>query len=196
MPPKTNDLQFLDQLRSYYAQHKAFPSYQRLATHLGFASRSAIKKLLERLRQQRFIERNAHTKWIPGARFFERALSQTPVVAGMPSLADDLAEEPLAIDQWFVRNPATTVLVPVTGDSMIDAGIYEGDVAVVEKQTSAEPGQLVIALVDGEWTLKTLGTEEGQPILLPANAAYSPIRPQSSLQICGVVVGLMRRYGR
>lgn len=196
MPPKTNDSQFLDQLRTYYAQHKAFPSYQRLALHLGFASRSAIKKLLERLCQQGFITRNAHAKWIPDKRFFERALSSTPVVAGMPTLAHDLAEEPLAIDQWFVRKPATTVLVPVTGDSMIDAGICEGDVAVVERQTSAEPGQLVIALVDGEWTLKTLGVEEGRHILLPANRAYSPIRPQWNLQICGVVVGLMRRYGR
>lgn len=190
------DLYFLNCLRDYFAQHQAFPSYQKLALHLGLSSRSAVKKVLDRLSANRFLMRNSDRHWIPGERFFERTLSQTAVLAGPPGMADDLTGEPFAIDQWFVRKPSSTFLLPVKGDSMIEAGICEGDIAVVERQSKAENGQLVVALIDGEWTLKTLCIEGKDCSLLPANRAYLPIRPTGALQICGVVVGLMRRYGR
>lgn len=196
MPPATNDALFLDRLRAYFAKHRAFPSYQRLARCFGLASRSAVKKVLERFAKQGFVARNEDAHWIPGERFFERAIALSSVAAGTPTPADDVSAEPFAIDQWLVRAPTKTIFVPVRGDSMIDLGIYEGDVAVVERETEAQPGQLVIALVDGQWTLKTLGQEGGAPLLLPANAAYAPIRPQASLQLGGVVVGILRRYGR
>lgn len=196
MPKVARDLFFLSRLRDYFAENQAFPSYQKLTVHLGLASRSAVKKILDRLSSHGFLTRNADGHWIPGTRFFERMLSQTAVLAGPPSAAEDLSGEPFAIDQWFVRKPSATFLLPVKGDSMIEAGICEGDVAVVERQSRAEVGQLVVALVDGEWTLKTLARDESDYLLLPANAAYSPIRPQGALQICGVVVGIMRRYGR
>lgn len=196
MPPAIHDALFLERLRAYYAKYRAFPSYQRLASCLGLASRSAVKKVLERFAKQGFVARNEDAHWIPGGRFFERTIALSSVAAGVPTLADDVGAESFAVDRWLVRAPAKTVFVPVQGDSMIDAGIHEGDVAVVERQTSAQTGQLVIALVDGQWTLKTLGEEGGTPVLFPANAAYAPIRPQANLQIGGIVVGILRRYGR
>ena len=95
-----------------------------------------------------------------------------------------------------MRHPSRTVLVPVTGDSMLEAGIHPGDRVVVERDTPARPGDVVIAVVDGEFTLKTLAVESGEAVLKPANPAYPILRPGERLQIFGVVVGLVRSYRR
>jgi len=88
------------------------------------------------------------------------------------------------------------VLVPVTGDSMIEAGIHPGDVAVVERGAPARPGDRVVAVIDNELTLKTLAVEDGEAVLRPANPAYPVLRPGERLDIFGVVVGLIRNYRR
>jgi SOS-response transcriptional repressor LexA len=77
---------------------------------------------------------------------------------------------------------------------MVDAGIREGDIAVVERRADARSGQVVVALVDGEFTLKRLKYERGRPVLVAENRAYAAIRPQADLHIFGVVVGLARSY--
>ena len=77
---------------------------------------------------------------------------------------------------------------------MIEAGIHDGDVAVVEKRNLANVGDIVVAIVDNEFTLKTLDRERGKYILRPANPAYPVIRPQGTLEIFGVLVGLVRKY--
>ena len=82
----------------------------------------------------------------------------------------------------------------VRGDSMIDAGIFEGDLVVVEKQSTARRGDIVIAIVDNQFTLKRLDLERGQFILRPENKAYPVIRPEGALEIFGVMVGLVRKY--
>ena len=101
-----------------------------------------------------------------------------------------------SIDAWLVRQPSRTVLIPVTGDSMIEAGIHSGDRVVVERDTPARPGDVVVAVIDGEFTLKTLAVEDGEAVLRPANPAYPVLRPGDRLQIFGVVVGLIRSYRR
>ena len=85
-------------------------------------------------------------------------------------------------------------LITVKGDSMMDAGIVQDDVVIVEKKQLANIGDIVVAIVDGEFTLKTLGRESGQFVLYPANKAYPTIRPQGRLEIFGVVVGQFRKY--
>jgi repressor LexA len=77
---------------------------------------------------------------------------------------------------------------------MIDAGIHDGDIIVVERGTGAKAGDFVIAIVDDEFTLKELGLEKGKFILKPHNPAYPIIRPQGQLEIFGVMVGLVRRF--
>ena len=85
------------------------------------------------------------------------------------------------------------MLVRVKGDSMVDAGILEGDLVVVEKQPTAKPGDIVVAIVDGQFTLKRLDVERGQFLLRAENKAYAPIRPEGALEIFGVMVGLVRK---
>ena len=79
---------------------------------------------------------------------------------------------------------------------MIEAGIQPGDRVVVERDVPARPGDLVIAVIDNELTLKTLAVEGGAAVLKPANPAYPVLRPGERLQIFGVVVGLVRSYRR
>ena len=109
-------------------------------------------------------------------------------------MAFDTGHEALSIDQYLVSNPARTVLIRVRGDSMVDAGIHSGDVVVVEKRSAANVGDIVVAIIDNEFTLKRLGREKGQIVLRPENKAYPVIRPKGDIEIFGVVVGQFRKY--
>ena len=100
----------------------------------------------------------------------------------------------MSIDNYLVRNPSKTVLITVKGDSMIDAGLRDGDVVVVEKSASASVGDIVVAIVENEFTLKRLAKEKDRFVLRPENRAYPVIRPRGDLELFGVVVGMFRRY--
>ena len=195
MPKVADDAAYLAQLQDYYARWRVLPAYGPLEAVLGLASRSAVAKVLHRLRAAGYLERHPHHRWTPTASFFTRPWAEAPVPAGPPALPTDSGEAH-AIDAWLVRHPSRTVLVPVTGESMLEAGIHPGDRVVVERDTPARPGDVVIAVVDGEFTLKTLAVESGEAVLKPANPAYPILRPGERLQIFGVVVGLVRSYRR
>ena len=189
-----NDHEHLATLQGYYAEHRVLPSYARLMSLLGFASKSAVKKVLERLENAGMLERTLDGDWAPSERFFERAIATQPVPAGTPISADADIHEQISIDRFLIDQPAKTVLIRVKGDSMVDAGIRHGDLAVVERKTEASQGDIVVAVVDDEFTLKTLARDKDGYHLLPANPSYSVIRPNGKLEIFGVLVGLVRRY--
>lgn len=119
-------------------------------------------------------------------------LHESKVPAGFPSPAADHVEERLSTDDYLVSNPTATYFVRVTGDSMIDAGIFDGDVLVVDRSMTPVVGMVVLAEIDGEFTVKTLGRDK----LVPANPAYSPIRfnEGQEVAIIGVVTGSMRKF--
>lgn len=190
------DSTYLDKLRDYHADNKRIPSYARLAELLGFASKTAAMKFLGRLAERGLIERtNDGRAWIPCRSFFERPLASQTVPAGIPTGVQETATDSLLVDDYLIRHPSRSVLIPVRGDSMCDAGIHDGDIAVVERGRPAREGDFVVAIVDNEFTLKELRLERGVPCLHPHNQAYPVIRPRGSLEIFGVMVGLMRRYG-
>lgn len=189
-----HDQDHLATLQRYYAQNRVLPSYARLMELLGYASKSAVKKVLERLEAAGMLERTSDGDWAPTERFFERVVANEPVPAGMPISTFDSGVEQMTIDRYLVHEPGQTVLIRVKGDSMINAGIHSGDLAVVERRQGANVGEQVVAVVDGQFTLKTLGRDEQGYCLLPANPDYSVIRPNGQLEIFGVVVGLVRRY--
>ncbi len=189
----SQDAIHLSQIQDYYARHRVLPSYSTLGEQLGLKSKSTVAALVARLRMEGFLESAPDKRLKPGARFFERTLADS-VRAGLPQPADDSSRDTLTLDEFLIEQPSRTVLVRVKGDSMIEAGIHPGDIAVVEKRHDAHPGDLVIAVVDDEFTLKTLAREKGEYILQPANPAYPVIRPKGSLEIFGVVVGVVRKY--
>jgi len=181
-------------LQRYYAQHRVLPSYARLMEILGYASKSAVKKVLERLEAAGMLERTPDGDWAPTERFFERVVANEPVPAGMPVTTLDDGVEQMTIDRYLIQEPGQTVLIRVKGDSMINAGIHSGDIAVVERRQDAQVGEQVVAVVDDQFTLKTLGHDKAGYCLMPANPEFDVIRPNGKLEIFGVVVGLVRRY--
>ena len=189
----SNDRSYLASLQDYYARHRAFPSYSSIGGLLGLRSKSSVAALVARLKLGGYIESTPDRRIAPTRRFFERPLAEAPVQAGLPNPIDDAPGDALTIDDYLIDNPSQTVLVRVKGDSMIDAGIFEGDLVVVEKRNAARRGEIVIAIVDNQFTLKRLDLEGGRFILRPENKAYPVIRPEGTLEIFGVMVGLVRK---
>jgi DNA polymerase V len=98
----------------------------------------------------------------------------------------------LSADQYLVKNPTATYFVRVKGDSMVNAGIYSGDVLVVDRSVEPSIGQIILAEVDGEFTVKYLGQNQ----LVPANSHYSAISfdQADTVALIGVVTGSMRKF--
>jgi SOS regulatory protein LexA len=190
----SNDRSYLASLQDYYAQHRAFPSYSSIGGLLGLRSKSSVAALVARLKLGGFIETTPDRRLAPTRRFFERPLAEAAVQAGLPNPVDDAPSDALTIDDYLIDKPSQTVLVRVKGDSMIDAGIFEGDLVVVEKRNTARRGDIVIAIVDNQFTLKRLDLERERFVLRPENKAYPVIRPEGALEIFGVMVGLVRKY--
>ena len=133
----------------------------------------------------------------PNAPRSERPLFLSQVAAGFPSPADDHIERRLDLNQYMIQHDAATYFVRVKGDSMIDAGIRDNDVLVVDRSVTARAGCIVVAVVNGELTVKTLGrSKSGQPLLVPANANFAAIEIKDgmSFEVWGVVTGSVRKF--
>ena len=194
MPTPNRDHEHLAKLRDYYAESHRIPSNQRIGALIGI-SKPAARKFMERLEKHGFFERTPDDDaWIPGRRFFEHALSEDVVRAGMPAMARDVTTTPFYFDEYLVREPSQTVLIPVRGDSMTDAHIDDGDLAVIERGRAGSVCDFVVAIVDGDFTLKELVLEKGRFALKPHNPAYPLIVPEADLEIFGVMTGLVRRF--
>jgi repressor LexA len=116
------------------------------------------------------------------------------ITAGFPSPAEEELFENISLEEWLIRNPTSTFLVKVYGESMIEAGILPGDFVLVDRSLAPKNGDIVIAEVDGEWTMKYFRKQRGEILLVPANPRYPPIKPTESLNIFGVVIGVVRKY--
>ena len=190
----SRDLEYLEKLQDYYAEHRVIPSYSVLAALWGISAKSWVSECVKRFEEAGFLDWTPDNQLKPGRRFFERRVAHAPVQAGLPNPA--LAEGydfVSSIDEMVVRVPSKTVVVPVKGDSMVDAGILDGDKLVVEVQPHANVGDIVVAIVDNEFTVKYLEREKDGFVLKPANKAYPVIRPRGRLEIFGVMAGLVRR---
>ena len=134
--------------------------------------------------------------WVKASRERSLPLYSTKVAAGFPSPADDHVEKRLNPSDYLVENDNTTFFVRVKGDSMVDAGIFDDDVLVVDRALEARVGNIVLAMLDGEFTVKTLGRSKHGPRLIPANQNYPVIEVKEGqdLEVCGVVTGSMRKF--
>lgn len=112
-----------------------------------------------------------------------------PVAAGWPSPAEDYIEDTLDLHKFAVRNQPATFFLHASGDSMLGAGIHDGDILVVDRSITANPGKVVIAAIDGELTVKRLVKKGKKLLLMPENPDYPPIDITSHEDTCiwGVV---------
>jgi SOS regulatory protein LexA len=180
-------------LRSFYRSSKRMPSYAELAALLGFHSKNAAYRTARKLRDQGFIDIDTEGKIVPG-RTFQNLRLLGLVEAGFPTGAEEDIADTMSLDEYLIGNREAAYLLRVKGDSMMDAGIHEGDLVIAERSRPPKPGDIVIAEIDGGWTMKYLRKGKGGLYLEAANPRYEPIYPREELRVAAVVVGVVRKY--
>ena len=181
------------QVISFYEQNRRLPGYQELMSLLGFKSKNAAYKLISKLVEDGVVEKDAKGRLSPGTML--RGIRLLGVVeAGFPSPAEEELLDVMDFDEYLAPNKESSYILKVKGDSMIDAGIQPGDLVVVERRTTYKPGQIVVASVDGEYTMKYLRRAGERYFLEAANVKYRPIYPKDEMHIEAVVTGVVRKY--
>src|SRR5262245_28475282 len=200
-----------DFIESFRARHGYAPSYAEIRRHLGLASLNAVAKLIVQLRRRgQLVPSPPNAKrWLEPVRErgrvggTGRAASARGGSATIPLLGTIAAGQPIEPVETAeeIEIPASMLGVGeryalrVQGDSMIEDGIQDGDIVVVRRAQRANPGETVVAIVDGDATLKRFHPARTHVELRPANAALEPIRVRADrVEIRGVLVGLFRRY--
>lgn len=140
------------------------------------------------------IETGSAFKPIPG-NFRELPLFATPVSAGFPSPAEDYIDRGLDLNEHLITHPAASFYLRVKGDSMIEAGIHDGDLLIVDRALQPEHGRIIIGILDGEFTVKRLLRKKNKLYLQPENRDYKPIEITAEMQfeIWGVVTYVIHK---
>lgn len=122
-------------------------------------------------------------------------LSEAGVAAGFPSMADDFIDLSLDLNKELIKNPSSTFFARVKGVSMINDGVDDGDLLLIDKSVEAYSGALVVAYLDGEFTLKRFEDKGDYALLVPANKSYEPIRvtADNDFRVWGVVRYLIKK---
>jgi repressor LexA len=177
----------------FYNQKGRMPSFSEIAEMTGFRSKNAVYKLVNKLEKLKVLQRDDKGRLIALSIAAPVKLLGT-VEAGFPSPAEEELADNLSLDDLLIQNPEATFLLKVSGDSMSEAGILPGDMVLVDKGEQAKSGDIVIAEVDGEWTMKYLKKRGENVVLVPANPKYQLIKPKKELKIAGVVTAVVRKY--
>jgi SOS regulatory protein LexA len=185
--------QYKQKLLSFYRTHKRMPGYSEMCTLFGFASKNAVAKVVDKLIDIGVVRKDATGKLIPVILGDEVPLLGY-VEAGFPSPAEEMALDRVTMEDLLLGSSEKMYLLRVKGLSMIDAGIFEGDLLLVERTDTARVGDIVVANLDGEWTVKYLREKRGQRYLEAANPDYADLVPEQSLEIGGVVRSVIRTY--
>ena len=183
----------LGPLRRFYRAQGRMPSYQEMKALYGYASKNAAYYMANKLIQAGYLIKDATGRLLPvGKRFGLPVLGD--VQAGFPSPAEEELIDTLSLDEYLIESPEMSFLLKVTGDSMLEAGIHPDDIVIVERGRQPKNGNIVLAQVDGEWTLKYYQKRKNQICLVPANPKYPTIKPTRELCIEGVIRGVIRKY--
>ncbi len=184
---------YKDKIIRFYKETKRMPSYAEIMKLLGFRSKNAVYKLVNKLVGEGMLDKDSSGRLVPNKLFGEVPLLGL-VEAGFPTAAEEELVDTMSIDEYLIEHKEATYMLEVKGDSMIDAGIQEGDLVIAERGREPRIGDIVIAEVDGGWTMKYYRKTAGKVWLEPANKAYPPIHPEQDLKIAAVVKGVIRKY--
>lgn len=183
----------INKIRTFYFNHRRLPSYSEMCSLFGFNSKRSIFNLVQKLIEKGIVEKDHEGKLIP-KKLFPTLNILGSVAAGNPTPAEQQLLETLSFDRFLINKPDKSYLLRVSGESMWDAGIHPGDLVVVESGNTPKNGDIVVAEVDGDFTVKYFQREKEQIKLVPANKKFSPILPAQNLRIVGVVVSVIRKY--
>jgi len=180
-------------IAAFLRENRRMPSYGEMIDLLGVKSKSVVDFWIKKLINAGIIEKDAK-----GYLTFTRSSIGIPMAgsiqAGFPSPEEEALCDVLSMDDYLITRPESSFLLRVSGDSMIGEGIMEGDLVIVEKGREPKEGDVVIAQVDGEWTMKYFRKQGKQVFLEAANPKYPIIRPQQELKIGGIVSAVVRKY--
>lgn len=183
---------FFDTLKNSYSQ-KALPSFEILKNELNFKSKNSISQYIKTLKEKGYIEEIQGNNYINKNKLGAPFLS-SKVRAGFASIMDDTIENLISFDEILNLNSPSSFVFKVSGDSMIELGIFEGDLVCIKKQSYAQDGDIVLAEIDGGFTLKTYRNKGLKVFLEPANKNYPNIYPEYTLRIFGVAQGIVRKF--
>lgn len=180
-------------IAAFFRENRRMPSFAEMVGLLDVKSKSVVNFWINKL-----IDAGILHKGEKGHLTFATNVFAIPLVgsiqAGFPSPEEEALCDILSMDEYLITKPDASFLLQVSGDSMIGEGIMEGDLVIVEKGRQPKSGDVVIAEVDGEWTLKYFKKQSGQVYLEAANPKYPIIRPKTELQLGGVVTAVIRKY--
>lgn len=180
-------------LLSFYRSKKRMPSYSEMMKLFGFKSKNAVFRLVEKFIDAGIVAKDHLGRLIPDASFGNIPLLGS-VTAGFPATVEEEMTDTVNLDEYLKTKAGSTYMLKVDGDSMIDAHIASGDMVLAERTDKARDGDIVIANVDGEFTMKYLRKKNDKAWLEPANKNFKPIYPQYSLTIVAVVKAVIRKY--
>jgi len=195
--------EFYDYIVAYNQEHGHSPTQKEIKDHFGLKSFGSVQKYLQYLSKEGLLE----SQWNQRRSLEIKEQSQESdsdhipllglVAAGNPIEAIENPTNTIAVPRHFLKGGYRYFALTVKGDSMIEAGILEGDVVVCRSTKEARNGQIVVAVIDGEATLKTISYQKKTIELLPSNKNYSPIVVDENVgdfKIVGNLVGLLRSY--
>ena len=189
----------LSYIKDFQKKRGYSPSLADLAIGFGVRSKNAIAKVVNVLAKGGFIEKDPKGRIKIVDPRASRGDSEPmmlplfgPIAAGFAAPVEEQAEEQVAPMDMLVRDPSRTFLLRVKGDSMINAGIFEGDLVIVERGREPRVNDIVVGVLDGEFTLKRLAKEKGKFFLHAENPEYPNLYALEELQVAGVVKGMVR----
>lgn len=196
--------EFYDYIVSYNQDHGHSPTQKEIKDHFGLKSFGSVQKYLQYLNKEGLIETQLNQRRSLEVKTRDNNDSdseQIPllglVAAGNPIEAIENPTNTISVPRYFLKGGFKYFALTVKGDSMIEAGILEGDVIVCRSTKEARNGQIVVAVIDGEATVKTFNQQKKSIELLPANKNYLPIVVDENIldfKIVGNLVGLLRSY--
>jgi repressor LexA len=169
------------------------PTYSEMMKLFDFKSKNAVFRLINRLAETGLVEKDKTGRLLQGSTFNELMVLGS-VKAGFPSPAEEELQDTMSLDDFLIEKKESTYIVVVDGDSMIDAHIEDGDIVIAERATIARDGQIVIANIDGEFTMKYFRQKGGKAWLEPANKNFRPMHPEYNLDIVAIIRGVVRKY--
>jgi len=182
---------FFNNLKNIYG-NLALPSYEKIANTLGFKSKNSIKQYIEILKNEDLVQEIEGMFYINKNEFGANLMSSY-VKAGFASIMDDKIEKRISLDEILEINSPSTFVFKVSGDSMVDVGIFDNDYVIIKKTPNANINDIVLAVIDNEFTLKRYKKDSKGIYLKPENKDYPILRPKESLSIFGVAIGITRK---
>jgi len=182
-----------EKINSFYSRYKRMPSYSDLLKLFSLRSKNAVYKRVSALVGEGLFVKDRLGRLLPSK--LQKPVRLLGLIqAGFPNPAEEELVDLISLDEYLISNPQATFLLKVAGDSMIDAGIHEGDLVLVQRNLTPRHGDIVVASVDGDWTLKYFEKNKNKVSLRAANKNYPVIEPRSELTIGGVVIANVRKY--